>query len=250
MIESHDWITWLTLYFVRPSLSLVRFGQLLRYADKWKSGGFEHKRLRSRTTHGFAFCFGQPITLLHYADKRIVNTMKVYIERNNLQLELIRYGKTNLILFTFSFAKIGLNAILPTERTSESFEITQFRPHFWQSRPTRGTSQCTASHIKSLLQKRNASVGWSLGGSWRADKFLFIHCVNDNIQAMCDCEIDSWNTHRMYWHKYITKPRWVLTSETHLDNVLLQADWTVTNAINHRTYKMRKHQNVHSLNNS
>ena len=39
------------LRFVRPSLSLVRFGKLLRYADK-----------------------------------RIVNIMKVYIERNNVQL--------------------------------------------------------------------------------------------------------------------------------------------------------------------
>ena len=55
-------VTGLTLYFVSlfvsPSLPLVSFGQLL-----------------------------------HYADKRIVNIMKVYIERNNLQLELIRYIK-------------------------------------------------------------------------------------------------------------------------------------------------------------
>ena len=34
--------------------------------------------------------FGQ---LLRYADKRIVIIMKVYIERNNLQVELIRYCK-------------------------------------------------------------------------------------------------------------------------------------------------------------
>ena len=31
--------------------------------------------------------------LLRYADKRIVNIMKVYAERNNLQLELIRSVK-------------------------------------------------------------------------------------------------------------------------------------------------------------
>ena len=49
----------MTFYFVIPSLSLVRF------------------RL--------------PIMLLRYSDKRIVNIMKVYIERNNLKLELIRY---------------------------------------------------------------------------------------------------------------------------------------------------------------
>ena len=29
--------------------------------------------------------------LLRYADKRIANIMKVYIERNNLQVELIRF---------------------------------------------------------------------------------------------------------------------------------------------------------------
>ena len=33
--------------------------------------------------------FCHPIMLLRYADKRIVNIMKVYIERNNFQLELI-----------------------------------------------------------------------------------------------------------------------------------------------------------------
>ena len=34
----------------------------------------------------FYWCV-RPSTLLRYADKRIVNIMKVYIERNNLQLE-------------------------------------------------------------------------------------------------------------------------------------------------------------------
>ena len=37
--------------------------------------------------------FRHPITILHYADKRIVNITNVYIESNNLQLELIRYFK-------------------------------------------------------------------------------------------------------------------------------------------------------------
>ena len=36
---------------------------------------------------------GHPIMLQVYADKRIVNVMNVYIERNNLQLELILYSK-------------------------------------------------------------------------------------------------------------------------------------------------------------
>ena len=56
--------------FVSPSLSLGRFGQLLRYADK-----------------------------------RIVNIMKVCIERNNLQVELIRRRKFIWALCTFTFAK-------------------------------------------------------------------------------------------------------------------------------------------------
>ena len=37
--------------------------------------------------------------------KRIVNILKAYIERNNVQLELITYSKQKLNLFTFTFAK-------------------------------------------------------------------------------------------------------------------------------------------------
>ena len=63
----------------------------------------------------FEFClsvplvrFRHPITLLRAADKRIVNIMKAYIERNNLQLELIRYCKM-LILFMFTFVRATAN---------------------------------------------------------------------------------------------------------------------------------------------
>ena len=35
-------------------------------------------------------CFIHPITLLRNSDKFVVNIMKVYIERNNLQLELLQ----------------------------------------------------------------------------------------------------------------------------------------------------------------
>ena len=51
------------------------------------------------------YCRRHPSTLLRYADKHIVNIMKVYIERNNLQLELIRYSKQMLTLFTSTFVK-------------------------------------------------------------------------------------------------------------------------------------------------
>ena len=49
--------------------------------------------------------FGQ---LLRCAHKRIVNTMKVYIERKNMHVELIRFRKQILHLFTFTFANRGI----------------------------------------------------------------------------------------------------------------------------------------------
>ena len=41
--------------------------------------------------------------LLRYADKRIVNIMKVYIERNSLQIELIRYHKNVDFIHVYFF---------------------------------------------------------------------------------------------------------------------------------------------------
>ena len=49
--------------------------------------------------------FGQ---LLRCAHKPIVNIMKAYIERNNMQVELIRFLKNISPLFTFTFAKRGI----------------------------------------------------------------------------------------------------------------------------------------------
>ena len=45
--------------------------------------------------------FGQ---LLRCAHKRIVNIMKVYIDRNNMQVELVRFRTKMLTLFMFTFA--------------------------------------------------------------------------------------------------------------------------------------------------
>ena len=39
------------------------------------------------------------------AHKRIVNIMKLYIERNNIQVELIRFRKQISTLFTFTFER-------------------------------------------------------------------------------------------------------------------------------------------------
>ena len=46
--------------------------------------------------------------LLRCAHKRIFNRIKVYIERNNMQVELIRFRKKISPLFTFTFAKRGI----------------------------------------------------------------------------------------------------------------------------------------------
>ena len=52
---------------------------------------------------GVAFTyFGQMLCCAH---KRIVNIMTVYIERNNIQVELKRFRKKKSTLFTFTFAK-------------------------------------------------------------------------------------------------------------------------------------------------
>ena len=42
------------------------------------------------------------------AHKRIVNIMKVYIEKNNMQGELIRFHTKISTLFTFTFAQRGI----------------------------------------------------------------------------------------------------------------------------------------------
>ena len=47
--------------------------------------------------------------LLCYADKRIVNMMKVYIEGNIMQVELLRFRKKKIdFILTFTFAKRGI----------------------------------------------------------------------------------------------------------------------------------------------
>ena len=49
--------------------------------------------------------FGHPNYAITHADKRIVNIMQVYIERNKLQVELIGYRKKCLLYSRFNFCK-------------------------------------------------------------------------------------------------------------------------------------------------
>ena len=67
-------------------------------------GGRICRTLFTIRLNGAVACF-LLLSLSRYADKRIVNIIKVYIERNNLQVELVRYSKNMLTLFTFNFAK-------------------------------------------------------------------------------------------------------------------------------------------------
>ena len=66
------------------------------------------------------------LTLVHfgqlpwYADKSIVNTVKAYIERINLQVEFIRFRKKNFPLFTFTSPSDGLNEIAPPNANQDS----------------------------------------------------------------------------------------------------------------------------------
>ena len=67
---------------------------------------FLNKYIKLRSSRDYLFPsvplvrFRHPVTPLRYADKRIVNITKVFIERNNLQLELIRYRKKCCGLYT------------------------------------------------------------------------------------------------------------------------------------------------------
>ena len=99
--------------------------------------------------------FGQP---LRYADKRIVNIMKVYIERTNLQVELIRFH--NFFLFTFAKRRIQCNIAHRTQ--IGKFRILWLR--FWQPKPTRGAS---FSSFWSLIQMKALSIELS-GCDWIA----------------------------------------------------------------------------------
>ena len=75
------------------------------------------------------------ITMLRYADNGIVNIMKVYIERTNLQLELIRFSKQMLNLFTFTFAKRWIRPRKAQQEVSNSNHLGSVAD---RSRPIRG----------------------------------------------------------------------------------------------------------------
>ena len=64
----------------------------------------------------FSSFFRHPIMLLRYADKHIVNIMKVYIEKTNWQLELIQYCKKCCLYTRFLLRSNGFYAISPNNR--------------------------------------------------------------------------------------------------------------------------------------
>ena len=81
--------------------------------------------------------FRYPITLLHYADKRTVNIIKVYIERNKLKPELIRCIK-NVDSIHVYFCKATDSMLY---RALSAYQEVLNTNHFnavSESRPTRG----------------------------------------------------------------------------------------------------------------
>ena len=79
-----------------------------------------------------SYRFGQ---LFRCAQKRIVNIMKVYIERNNMQVELIRLRKQILSLLTLETSKWILSQPTCLRMESHSniiclFDINHFKLHF------------------------------------------------------------------------------------------------------------------------
>ena len=59
--------------------------------------------------------------LLRCADKRIFNIMQVYIERNNMQVELIRFRKTYWFYTRLLLRSEVFNAISPNEHNSRQW---------------------------------------------------------------------------------------------------------------------------------
>ena len=67
-----------------------------------------------------------PLTLLRYADKCIVNIMKVYIKRNNLQLESIWYHKHFDFIHIY-FCEVTDSMLVCTECIPGSFKHKPLR---------------------------------------------------------------------------------------------------------------------------
>ena len=87
-------VSWLTLSF-------MRYRGVKLMAEKIIGSIFTdrlQKAIRCDFRSGLSPDYA--ITLLRYADKLIVKIMKVYLETNNLQLELIWYRKETFTLFT------------------------------------------------------------------------------------------------------------------------------------------------------
>ena len=89
--------------------------------------------------------------------------MRVYIERNNMQLEWIRYRKICWLYSRLLLRTDGFNAISLTERISGSFEHKPLRHRFWQSRLTRAASECMVLYIwtrQANCNQSSAFIKW------------------------------------------------------------------------------------------
>ena len=131
-----------------PSLSCLRIRLLFAIHAHTTSTYFPDFFL----TSNFDFCptvylvrFCHQIVQLRYADKRFVNIMKVYIERNNLQLELIRYCKHFDFIHVYFCEAMDSMQYRPPNAYREVSNINHFWPVYDSLGRLVATSECIAS---------------------------------------------------------------------------------------------------------
>ena len=141
------------------------------YTAECTSGGFEHKPLwlhfwQSRPTRGYAFC--TPFWLPDYA-KCIVNIMKVYIKRNNLQVELIRYRNKYWLYSHLLLQSDGCLSVMTESRSWGCTELEQSQfslTHFAHIELSKATSEGHVSwSVPTLALNSPRRSNYSLFGT-------------------------------------------------------------------------------------
>ena len=97
--------------------------------------------------------------LRYYADKRIVNIIEVYIERNNLQLELIQYHKKMWLYSCLLLRRDEFNAISSTNIAYQKVSNTN---HFGSVSDSIGWLAAMCECMASVLKLHKNGCCWVL----------------------------------------------------------------------------------------
>ena len=129
--------------------------------------------------------FGQ---LLHYADKPIVNIMKMNSERANLQLELVRYGIQNN---QFGVPRANRNADIKTIRWKWIGHVNRMSPIYiprvamcWTPAGNRRRERPKET-LRRSVERDMKALGWSWGhvAKLAADRPRWL---SSGVCLMCD----------------------------------------------------------------